>query len=57
MIDSPSRSRANTALSPTRAWTVVVHLIGIIVIALYEVLGLDFAALSSLGFDRERRGR
>jgi hypothetical protein len=50
------RSRANAALSPTRAWTVV-RLIGILVLALDEVLEPGFAALSSLGFERERRAR
>jgi hypothetical protein len=56
MIKAPPRSRAHAALSPTRAWTVV-RLIGILVLAFDEVLGLGFAALSSLGFERERRAR
>ena len=55
MIKAPPRSRANAALSPTRAWTVV-RLIGIIVLALDEVLGLGFAALSSPGL-RARASR
>ena len=54
MIQAPPRSRANAALSPSRAWTVV-HLIGIRVLALDEEL--DFAAVSSLGLERERRAR
>ena len=37
MIKAPPRSRANAALSPTRAWTVV-RLIGILVLALDEGL-------------------
>ena len=56
MINAPRRSRANAALSPTRAWTVV-RPIGIIVLALDEVLGFGFGAPSSLGFERERRAR
>jgi hypothetical protein len=56
MMSAPPRSRANPALSPTRAWTVV-RLIGINVHALDDVLGLGLGALSSLAFERECRAR
>lgn len=56
MINAPPRSRANAALSPTRAWTIV-RLIGLNVLALDEVLGRGFGALSSLAFERECRAR
>jgi hypothetical protein len=56
MIDGPPRSRANAALSPTRAWTVG-RLIGLKVLALGEVPRRGFGALSSLAFERECRAR
>jgi hypothetical protein len=56
MIKAPPRSRANAALSPTPEWTVV-PLIGILVLALDEGLEPRFAAVSSLGFEHERRAR
>jgi hypothetical protein len=56
MIKAPPRSRANAALSPTGARTVV-RLVGLNVLALDAVLWLGFAALSSLAFERECRAR